>query len=146
MKNERRDTARVPIELEVMLNPDTQGYQLFRTRDVSLEGVFVELAGGASMPRSPRLDPIGESAAAPSGERGSRLDPVAGAPSRLVKNGKVTLAIKLTSDGRSHVHRVSARVVRVTPHGAGLAFDDVDSGTYAALLELVFAQLPKGSF
>ena len=110
MKNERRDTARVPIELEVMLNPDTQGYQLFRTRDVSLEGVFVEPA------------------------------------SRLAKNSTVNLAIKLTSDGRTRVHRVSARVVRVTPHGAGLAFDDIDSEVYAALLELVFAQLPKGSF
>lgn len=110
MKNERRDTARVPIELEVMLNPDTQGYQLFRTRDVSLEGVFVEPAA------------------------------------KLVKNATVQLAIKLTSDGRTQVHRVRARVVRVTPHGAGLAFDDVDTGTYAALLELVFAQLPKGGF
>lgn len=110
MRNERRDTARVPIELEVMLKPDSQGYQRFRTRDVSLEGVFVEPA------------------------------------TRLARNATAELAIKLTSDGHTHVHRVKARVVRVTPHGAGLAFDDVDSRTYAALLELVFAQLPKAGF
>ncbi len=40
--SERRDTARVPMRLDVMLNPTTHGFQLFHTRDISLDGVFVE--------------------------------------------------------------------------------------------------------
>jgi hypothetical protein len=110
MNVERRDTARVPVQLEVMLSPDTHGYQLFRTRDISLDGVFVETSAPPA------------------------------------KAASVDLAIKLPIDGRTKVHRVSATVVRVTPQGIALAFDEIDTDAYAALLELVFARQPKGGF
>ena len=110
MKVERRDTNRVLIELEVMLNPDTQGYQLFRTRDISLDGVFVETQLKAQ------------------------------------KKAMVDLALKLSTDGKSQVHRVTASVVRTTPTGIAFVFDEVDTEAYAALLELVFANHPKSEF
>jgi aspartate oxidase len=110
MKVERRDTNRVSVELEVMLSPDTHGYQLSRTRDISLDGAFVETK------------------------------------SKPPKNATVELALKLSTNGKTRVHRVTANVVRSTANGIALAFDDVDTDAYAALLELVFANHPKSEF
>ena len=42
MRPERRDTPRIAVTLEVMLRHDRFGFQPFRTRDISLDGVFVE--------------------------------------------------------------------------------------------------------
>jgi hypothetical protein len=108
--SERRDTARVPIRLDVMLNPDTHGFQLFHTRDISLDGVFVETSA------------------------------------RFAKKAVADLAIKLSAGNASRVYRLRATVARVTPDGVAFVFDDLDSDTYEALLQLVFAQQPKGAF
>ncbi len=42
MKSERRDTPRIAIALEAMLNHDNAGFQRCHTRDISLDGAFVE--------------------------------------------------------------------------------------------------------
>ncbi|MHB8453379.1 MAG: PilZ domain-containing protein [Acidiferrobacterales bacterium] len=42
MKSERRDTPRIEIALEAMLNHDNEGFQRCHTRDISLDGAFVE--------------------------------------------------------------------------------------------------------
>lgn len=39
---ERRDTPRIPIALEAVLNFNTQSYRHSLTRDISLDGAFVE--------------------------------------------------------------------------------------------------------
>lgn len=41
--NERRDTPRVPLSLDAMVKVAERPFQLFRTRDLSLDGAFVEL-------------------------------------------------------------------------------------------------------
>src|ERR671924_1586896 len=41
-QSERRDTPRVPIELDAMVKLADRPFQLFRTRDLSLDGAFVE--------------------------------------------------------------------------------------------------------
>ena len=40
--SERRDTPRVPIELDAMVKLADRPFQMFRTRDLSLDGAFVE--------------------------------------------------------------------------------------------------------
>ncbi len=42
MKIERRDTPRIPIALEAILNYNNQNCRQSITRDISLDGVFVE--------------------------------------------------------------------------------------------------------
>lgn len=42
MKSERRDTPRIPITLDAILDYNNQNYQHSITRDISLDGVFVE--------------------------------------------------------------------------------------------------------
>jgi len=42
MKTERRDTPRVPAALETIVNFNSTDYRPARTRDISLDGVFVE--------------------------------------------------------------------------------------------------------
>jgi hypothetical protein len=40
--NERRDTPRVPIALDAMVKMGDRPFQVYRTRDLSLDGTFVE--------------------------------------------------------------------------------------------------------
>ncbi len=42
MKTERRDTPRIPIALEAILNFNRADFRQSKTRDISLDGVFVE--------------------------------------------------------------------------------------------------------
>lgn len=42
MKTERRDTPRIPITLEAIVNDSAQNYHHSVTRDISLDGAFVE--------------------------------------------------------------------------------------------------------
>ena len=42
MKTERRDTPRIPIALEAVLQFQDQNYRRSVTRDISLDGAFVE--------------------------------------------------------------------------------------------------------
>ncbi|BAU50413.1 hypothetical protein SVA_3879 [Sulfurifustis variabilis] len=109
MKTERRDTPRIPIALEAVLNFNTQNYQQSVTRDISLDGCFVETA--AQPP---------------------------------AKKGPMELAIKLPTEGTQKFHRFQAQVVRITPTGAALLFDKVDTDAYAALLDLVFSRQGRG--
>jgi hypothetical protein len=55
MKTERRDTLRVPIALDAMLKFNQQGFQLYQTRDISLDGVFVE-TGPVRLPKKSPLE------------------------------------------------------------------------------------------
>lgn len=41
-KSERRDTPRLPITLDAMVKMGDRPFQMFRTRDLSLDGAFVE--------------------------------------------------------------------------------------------------------
>jgi hypothetical protein len=41
--HERRDTPRVPLSLDAMVKIADRPFQVFRTRDLSLDGAFVEL-------------------------------------------------------------------------------------------------------
>lgn len=41
-QSERRDTPRVPITLDAMVKMGDRPYQVFHTRDLSLDGAFVE--------------------------------------------------------------------------------------------------------
>lgn len=109
MKTERRDTPRIPIALEAILNFNNQNYQQSVTRDISLDGCFIETA--------------------------------AQPPAR---KGPMELAIKLPTEGTQKYHRFQAQVVRITPTGAGLLFDKVDTDAYAALLDLVFSRQGRG--
>lgn len=105
MNSERRDTPRIPIALEAMLRIDRH-FLRFRTRDISLDGVFIETG-----------------------------------PIRFPRRRSVELALKIPAGGRpARLHRFSARLARVTPHGAGLVFDEVGSEAYAALMDLVFSR------
>jgi hypothetical protein len=142
MRNDRRDTPRVPIALEALLLSGKSGLKRARTRDISLDGVFVltpdmrpadgpidmaiRLPGGSangpSMAHSPRLDPIGETATATSLSRGPRLDPI--------------------GEGAGRYYRFVAKPVRVEATGAGFSFEYADSEAYAALLGLVFTRAP----
>lgn len=42
LKTERRDTPRIPIALEAVLHYNNQSFRQSLTRDISLDGVFVE--------------------------------------------------------------------------------------------------------
>lgn len=42
MKSERRDTPRIAIALEAMLSHGNSGFRRYSTRDISLDGAFVE--------------------------------------------------------------------------------------------------------
>lgn len=46
MKTERRDTPRIPITLDTILNYNNQNYQHSLTRDISLDGAFIEAKDG----------------------------------------------------------------------------------------------------
>jgi hypothetical protein len=105
MKSERRDTPRIPIALEAMLRIDRH-FLLFRTRDISLDGVFIETG-----------------------------------QIRLPRRRTVELALKIPAGRRrAKLHRFTARLARVTPHGTGLVFDKVGTEAYAALMDLVFSR------
>lgn len=55
MKTERRDTPRIPISLDAVLQFRDQNYRRSITRDISLDGAFVE-ARNSSLTRKDRLD------------------------------------------------------------------------------------------
>lgn len=55
MKSERRDTPRIPIALEAILNYNNRNFQHSVTRDISLDGAFVE-AKDASLPKRGTLE------------------------------------------------------------------------------------------
>ncbi len=48
MKSERRDTPRIPITLDTILNYNNQNYQHSTTRDISLDGAFIETKSDTS--------------------------------------------------------------------------------------------------
>lgn len=83
-------------------------FQTFRTRDLSLEGAFIEIK-----------------------------------PNRLTPQERVEIALKISIDGTSNVYRLNARVARVTPNGAAMLFDQINSESYAALLECVLNGNPE---
>ncbi|MBI3899446.1 MAG: PilZ domain-containing protein [Gammaproteobacteria bacterium] len=45
MKTERRDTPRIAISLDALLSREAENYQRSVTRDISLDGAFIEAAG-----------------------------------------------------------------------------------------------------
>jgi hypothetical protein len=49
MKAERRDTPRISIALEAILNYNNRDYQHLVTRDISLDGVFVHTPPGSML-------------------------------------------------------------------------------------------------
>lgn len=55
MKNERRDTPRVPIALDTIVNYNSRNYRHSTTRDISLDGAFVELKSG-DLPKKGMVD------------------------------------------------------------------------------------------
>src|SRR5688572_2529519 len=42
-RTERRDTPRIPIAIDAMVRPEGHPFQLFQTRDISLDGAFIEM-------------------------------------------------------------------------------------------------------
>jgi len=56
MKPERRDTPRIPIALETILQYQDQNYRRSVTRDISLDGAFVETHSPAALTRKDQLD------------------------------------------------------------------------------------------
>jgi len=108
---ERRDTPRSRLVVEAMVRGADDRFHTCRTRDISLDGMFIE-AGDGCLPDRDRLE----------------------------------LAMKLPEAGGHKVYRFLAHVARVTRDGAALTFDSVDSDAYAALMNLVFSQYPRGSF
>jgi len=55
MKSERRDTPRIPIALETILNYNNQSYEHSTTRDISLDGAFIE-SKAARLPKRGALE------------------------------------------------------------------------------------------
>jgi hypothetical protein len=108
MKSERRDTPRVPIALEAMLLYQDKNRRSL-TRDISLDGAFIEADDGA-----------------------------------FKNGGRVELSIRLTNGEEPRYHRFDAQIVRVTEHGAGVAFDKIETDSYAALLDLLFSRQGRG--
>jgi hypothetical protein len=49
LKAERRDTPRIPIALEAILNYNNRDYQHLITHDISLDGVFVQTPPDAEL-------------------------------------------------------------------------------------------------
>ncbi len=109
--NERRDTPRVPLALDAMVKAADRPFQLFRTRNLSLDGAFVETG-----------------------------------PHRLTPEDALEIALKIPINGSPQIYRFNARVTRAAPLGVGMAFDHVNTESYAALMDLVFAQQGKGSY
>lgn len=56
---------------------------------------------------------------------------------QLAPQERVEIALKISIDGASNVYRLNAYVARVTPHGAAMMFEQINSESYAALLECV---------
>jgi hypothetical protein len=110
-QHERRDTPRSRLTVEAMVRGADDRFHTCRTRDISLDGVFIE-AHGETLP----------------------------------KQDKFELAMKLPEAGGHKVYRFLAHVARVTRDGAAVTFDVVDTDAYAALMNLVFSQSPRGSF
>jgi hypothetical protein len=49
MQAERRDTPRIPIALEAILNYNNRDFQHLVTRDISLDGVFIHTPPDANL-------------------------------------------------------------------------------------------------
>lgn len=49
MTSERRDTPRIPVAVEAILNFNNRDYQHLVTRDISLDGVFVHVPPGTAL-------------------------------------------------------------------------------------------------
>ena len=111
INNERRDTPRVPLALDAMVKAADRPYQLFRTRDLSLDGAFIETG-----------------------------------PHRLSLEDALEIALKIPINGSPQIYRFNARITRAAPLGVGMAFDHVNTESYAALMDLVFAQQARGSY
>jgi c-di-GMP-binding flagellar brake protein YcgR len=56
MKNERRDTPRIPIALETVLTPRDQNYRRVLTRNISLDGAFIETNNGTFDRKQQRVE------------------------------------------------------------------------------------------
>ncbi len=108
---ERRDTQRVSLTLDAMVKMSDRPFQVFRTRDLSLDGAFVETG-----------------------------------PHRLTRQDTLEVALKIPVSGAPQIYRFEARITRVAPAGVGMVFDHVNTESYAALMDLVFAAQPKGSY
>jgi hypothetical protein len=109
MNTERRDTPRIPAALETIINFNSTDYRPARTRDISLDGVFIE-----------------------------------GSQHTVNERDHVDIAIRLPASGQSRFHRFQAKVIRTNRQGAGFVFDEVETDSYAALLEYVFGQQGRG--
>lgn len=55
MKPERRDTPRIAVTLEVMYNPDNTGFKRGVARNVSLDGVYLDV-GQHAVPKRSAVD------------------------------------------------------------------------------------------
>ncbi|OGI51286.1 MAG: hypothetical protein A3B81_02255 [Candidatus Muproteobacteria bacterium RIFCSPHIGHO2_02_FULL_65_16] len=55
MTTERRDTPRIPIALDAFLRDENSSFLRFLTRDISLDGAFVE-TGRAGLPGAGSLE------------------------------------------------------------------------------------------
>lgn len=104
---ERRDTPRASVVLHAIVKMAGRPLQTLVTRDLSLDGAFVETG-----------------------------------PHRITPREKIDIALKIPTNGASQVYRFDARVIRVVPNGIGMLFDHVNTESYAALLECVFATRP----
>lgn len=65
MKTERRDTQRIPIALDTILQFQDKNYRRSNTRDISLDGAFIEASGGSFDKNQQQLEiairlPIGD--------------------------------------------------------------------------------------
>ena len=110
-EKERRDTPRARIMVEAMVRGVDDRFHTCRTRDISLDGVFIEASADSLPP-----------------------------------NNRFELAMKLPDAGGEKVFRFFAQVTRITRDGAAVTFDAVDSDAYAALMNLVFSQSPRGRY
>jgi hypothetical protein len=110
-KTERRDTPRLPLALDAMVKIADRPFQVFRTRDLSLDGAFVEIG-----------------------------------PHRLAPKDTLQVALKIPVSGTPQIYRFEAHITRVAPAGVGMIFDHVNTESYAALLDLVFSNQPKGAY
>jgi len=84
---EKRWSKRKPITLDVVLFHNDLGLLRCKTRDISLEGMFLD-TGKVSLPVEDPVD----------------------------------LDFILHSNGDTRLHHIRAKVVRVTPQGAGVMF------------------------
>ncbi len=108
---ERRWTTRTELDLDVEVAVEDGGVFQARTRDIGLGGVFVRTAG------DPDLEP------------GDDVELVFRLPGE-------------TGDGpfpdpEEGQYRIRARVVRLTPVGAGLMFRDFDATAFRSLQKVM---------